>query len=287
LYGPLAAATAASKILKLNESQTVHALGWAANCGSGLLQCAIAQNLEEMLFQAGFASSNGVICALLAQEGAVACDSALDGERGFYQAFAGTRERLTSIVHGLGEKWEMMDTFFKRYPLGGLNQTPVSATLFLVNEHDLKPNQVQKIKIKMSPKEVSYPGANSYKPSALSIPFCTATAFVNKGVTYTSVWESRSPEVLSLMPCIEVISDDSLDPLSCNISVHLKEGSVLKHKIIDPLAYCFTLEEDIALIYSLIPEMAVSEKKARKAIDIMANLEQCIHIRDLVDNLVA
>lgn len=89
------------------------------------------------------------------------------------------------------------------------------------------------------------------------------------------------------MPCIEVISDDNLDPLSCNISVHLKEGRVLKHKINDPLAYCFTLEEDIALISSLISEMAVSEKKAKKVIDIIANLEQGIHIRDLVDNLVA
>jgi len=288
LYGPLAAAAAASRILNLNERQTIHALGLAANCGAGLLQCGVAHTLNELAIQGGFASCNGLRCALLGQMGAVACDSILEGERGFYQAFTGTGEGLGRIVEDLGRKWEMMDTFFKRYPVGGLNQTPVHVALSLVKEKNLMADEIQHITVNLNPKDALYPGANSLKPGALSVQFCVATAIVNGAVTFDSVWQNDNPKVLDLMPRITVEADEGLEPLSCDLSVLLKDGGVLRQVMrVDPLSYCLSLKEDAELIASIIPEMAVPEKKARKAIDIMIELEKLDNLSALIENLVA
>lgn len=76
----MGAATAASKILKLNAQETRRALGIAASLAGGL-----RLNFGTMTkpFHAGNASKNGVVAALLAKRGMTAYENILEGPIGF------------------------------------------------------------------------------------------------------------------------------------------------------------------------------------------------------------
>ena len=286
-YGVLGAAAAVSKLLKLEERQVCNALGWAANLGAGLLQCSIAKT-QEMPFQAGFASGNGVTAAFLAKTGAASADTIFEGERGFYHAFVDPAENLEPIIDGLGSRYEMLDNFFKPYPIGGLAQTPTITMLNLVGEHDIKPDQVEQVTINMSPIEAFYPGANSLKPGLVSVQYCTAIACVHRKITLATITQMDNPAVLSFMQRIEIVPDDQLKPLSCKMSIKMKDGRVFaKDAYTTQQDYCFSLDKDIELIRSLLPEMVLPEERVDKVINLIRDLEDCRDVSQLMQLLTS
>lgn len=286
LYGPLAAGIASAKLLNLTEEQTISTLGWAANNGGGLLECSIAQTISEMPFQAGFASLTGLMGALLAQEGAFTASSLLEGERGFLRGFAGSNEGTGKITAGLGKQYLMLDTFFKRYPIGGLLQAPVSAMLSVIQEQDIEPSKIRKVKVVMSPIEALYPGADSMKPGPMSLQYCISMAVCERRIT-TSVQDGVvNPCILNLMAKIEVTRDENIAPLSCRLNVVTMEGGTFEKYInFDTKGFSFSEEEE--LVRSLIPEMKIPEQRVVEAIEMLRNLETCEDITRFIDLIVS
>ncbi|MFH1169733.1 MAG: MmgE/PrpD family protein [Chloroflexota bacterium] len=287
-YGVVGAAAAVSKLLKLNEDQVCHALGWAANLSCGLLECSLAKT-PEMPFQAGFASANGITAAMVARTGAASAGTIFEGERGFYHAFISPDEDLAPITRDLGSRYEMLDTFFKPYPVGGLAQTPTAAMLELVQKHGIKPDQVTGVTIDMSPLEASYPGADSLKPGLVSVQFCTAVACVHRKITLATISRLDDPDVLRFMPKVKIVPDEQLRPLSCRMTVKMKDGRVFDKDAsnVSQQDYCFSLDRDIELIRSLLPEMALPQDRVGQAISLVKGLEGCQDIGQLVQLLVS
>jgi len=81
ITGPLAAAAAGARLLGLNIEQTTSALALGANVTVGFNQWAHTGG-SEMFFHAGFAARDALTAVRLAQAGAFASPSALDGEAG-------------------------------------------------------------------------------------------------------------------------------------------------------------------------------------------------------------
>jgi len=78
--GTLAAAAAASSLLKLGEIQTANALGLAGIQASGLLEVTIDGQMAKVL-NAGKAAYGGVLAALLAKENAEGPKSVIEGKK--------------------------------------------------------------------------------------------------------------------------------------------------------------------------------------------------------------
>ena len=285
VYGPFPAATAAAKLLKLNEEQLVYSLGWAANLASGFPQYAIAKT-PEIPIQAGLAARNGMMAVQLAQAGARVAEDMLEGERGFYNAFCGTRENLDKIVAGIGKNYEMLEIFLKPFPIGGLAVTATSAMLTLVQEHNFTPDDVAKVEVVMSPKEALAPGASSPKPGMISVAYCLAIACVYHKVSLAAMADIGNKKVLEFMPRVTVIPDDSVEPLSCKLTVTLKDGKVLRKDIIaTEKDYCYNFSEDRKLVEGLIPEMAIPTGQAQKVIELIANMENWESTDELIKTL--
>ncbi len=286
LYGPIAAGIASAKLLNLNEEQITSTLGWAANCGGGLLECGIAQTISEMPFQAGFASSAGLMAALLAREGAFTAPTLLEGERGFLQGFAGSNEGMERITIGLGRQYFMLNTFFKRYPIGGLLQAPVLAMLSLMQEHDINPLKIRQIEVRMNPIEALYPGANNMKHGPMSLQYCLSMAACERKITTTAIDGIINPCISNLMSKIKVIPDESISPLHCKLSVNMMgEGNFDKYINFDTKSFSFFEEKE--LVKSLIPEMKKPEKRIIETIEMLSNLEDCEDITSFMDLLVS
>jgi len=283
LYGVFGAAAAAGRLLKLNRTRAGNALGWAANLAGGLTEGILAHT-SEVQYQAGFASGNGILAALLAGKGAETAAKSLEGNRGFYNAFVGSTEDLQQIVDGLGDNYEMLATFFKPFPVGGLVQKPVEVMLSLVRKHDLRPADIERITIGMNPSDVQYPGADSVEPGPVSIRYCTAVACVHRKVTWLTMEQSDNTEVSDLVKRITLIPDRDLEPLSCKFDISVKEGNNIHEEVHGTTAdFCYDLNREIELIISMFEEMVLPPEKMLKIIERIKGLEHCEDISELIN----
>lgn len=112
--GIFGAALAAGKALKLDLHQTIAALGNASAQSSGLV--------ETLGFMAksvgvGNAAKNGLLSALLGQQGFGGSGQPLEGRYGFFNVMADAAD-MSEVTEGLGSRWEVMKNIHKPYPCG-------------------------------------------------------------------------------------------------------------------------------------------------------------------------
>ena len=108
LAGTFGAAAAAGKLHRLTEDQLVRAFGICGSQAAGIIEY-LADGSWTKRLHAGWAAHAGVVAALLAQSGFTGPESVLEGEHGFYRAFAGGHEpaRLDELLASLGAVWEI------------------------------------------------------------------------------------------------------------------------------------------------------------------------------------
>src|SRR5262249_39164390 len=108
LAGTFAAAAAAGKLYGLTEDELVRAFGICGSQAAGIIEY-LADGSWTKRLHPGWAAHAGVVAALLAQSGFTGPESVLEGEHGFYRAFAGDVEpaRLDGLLASLGRVWEL------------------------------------------------------------------------------------------------------------------------------------------------------------------------------------
>src|SRR5580765_2927714 len=120
VFGIFGAAVAAAKILGLSEDQVHNAIGLCVNLAGG--------NLESGGLREGAAVRNAMLAVVLAQQGSRSADTALEGNAGFYHAYAGnnkgqlsysfvgdTQTSLDKITANLGKEWLLLETLYRIY----------------------------------------------------------------------------------------------------------------------------------------------------------------------------
>ena len=138
----------AGKLLGLTESEMLDALGIAFNRAGGSFQSNVDGSLAVRVIQ-GFTSKNGIESALLAQRGITGVSHILQGIWGFFPLFSKIEPEPGSIVEGLGENYRGDKIWFKRFPSCGATLSATDATLDLVREYEIKPEQVKEVVVKM------------------------------------------------------------------------------------------------------------------------------------------
>src|SRR6266404_459643 len=126
--GTTAAAAACARLLKLPAAQIPDVIGISASLAGGL-----SSNFGTLTkpLHAGQAARNGLMAAQLASRGFTANPSALEGNNGYYRAFARGLDVTFAPFQDLGRSFDIVDRGFKpkRYPCGGLGHTAIDATL--------------------------------------------------------------------------------------------------------------------------------------------------------------
>ena len=95
----------------------------------------------------GRAAENGVTVALLAARGFTADPAALDGPWGFFSVM-GEGATEEKFAQGFGRTYTIVDpgVSIKPYPSGILTHQSMDAMLTLVTQHDVKPEQIERIR---------------------------------------------------------------------------------------------------------------------------------------------
>ena len=143
-YAPFVSAIVAGKLMNLKEEQFLDALGLAFTQCSNTVQ----QHLEGVLstrVQHGMGARSGIIAALLASKGITGPHNILEGKFGYYPVFEQNRYDRQILLSGLGKEYFNTRPSIKAYSCCSLNHNPIEATLQLVLEHDLHPDNVAEI----------------------------------------------------------------------------------------------------------------------------------------------
>ena len=234
-YGVFGAAVATGRLRGFDGMTMRHAIGLAANFAGGLREYVDA-GTEESPFQAGFAARNGVYVADLADCGLKATPTALTGGAGFYRAFAKKGiDYGQRLVEKLGEEFEFTTVTYKEYPACQFLRGIIRGLGELRKE---APNtSVKNVAIRMNPYEADFIGVRFAGPfespaqTVMSAPFCAALAWTSGTASFDDLRTYDNAAVNTLVPKINIITDDKRERYEPHIAVSLDNGRTLEWKI--------------------------------------------------------
>jgi 2-methylcitrate dehydratase PrpD len=164
-------------------------------------------------FHAGKSASNGLLAALLAQQGFDSSEEILEGKRGFTRVYSNIAAPEL-VFDRLGERWEITRNGYKPYACGVVLHPAIDAMISLGRKAAVAPDAIERVELRVHPFAVSITGAADPKTdlqSKFSIYHAAAVAYVDRkaGIPQFSDQRAASPDVLALRGKIEVSTDDS------------------------------------------------------------------------------
>src|SRR5207342_3476416 len=147
--GPLAAAAAAARMLRLSPAQTAHALAIGATQAAGLYSARTGAMTKR--FHAGRASQSGVIAAYLAQRGFTGSLDVLEAPFGGFMSTLRGQSDPATILRGLGLDWETARVGLKPYAACASSHTIVDGILEL-RRQGLTAENLCRLTVRMSKK---------------------------------------------------------------------------------------------------------------------------------------
>jgi 2-methylcitrate dehydratase PrpD len=223
IYGAVAAAATAARLLRLTPAQIDAALANALGFAGGTLQ-SIPEGSDEWRYQVGVAVRNGLFATSLAQQGSVSARAAVEGPQGFALSFA--RRPIDVEALGFGAPWRILDVTFKPYPVCAHNQ-PVA--LVGAQVHGSVPAaRIRALTLRLNPYVV--PGMLERGPfsrvpeTLMSSAFCCATACLTGSVSMASLSAFDDPAVRSLMDRITIELDDEVPFPSAVAEIETRDG---------------------------------------------------------------
>lgn len=237
ITGPLGAAIAGSVMLGFTEDAGVSAVGLAANATVGLNEWP-ASGADDMFFHAGFAARNAVTAVELAELGAFASETALDGSAGLFAALR--RLDRVEIVTPFAGDLEIFSVYHKPAPACNYAQTACQAALDIgVDSRD-----ITAVQVKCTAAAINYPGCNAAGPfqrvlqAKMSIYFCVAATLARRSIEERNYRLLDDPEIARLITITKLEEDPEFTQAyprvqGAEVIVTLRNGKVLRKKMSD------------------------------------------------------
>ncbi len=175
--GAFGGATAAAKLLNLDATGMLNAIGLASVQAGGTMQSLNEGAMSRRLY-GGRPAQSGVVAAELASRGFTGPHEALEGLQGFGVAYTGGEVDWSSSTEALGERFEVMQTTFKPHASCQVFHAAIDAMTTLRQQHNIAPQDVEDIIGEI--KYISPIHANADPQTVMaaqySFPYCMAAA---------------------------------------------------------------------------------------------------------------
>lgn len=217
--GTFGGAVTAAKLFGLAEDRLVSALGIAGSQAAGSMEF-LTDGAWTKRLHPGWAAFSGVHAALLAREGFFGPQTILEGRDGFLRAYSANPDPRR-VTEGLGVDFQILRTAVKPHACCRYTQAPIDAVLAVVNAHDVRPQDVERVTIGMLETGIPVicePAARKYRPlnvvdAQFSLPFGVAVALVRRraGLEEFTPQMLHDPLVRALMPKVGYARDPELE----------------------------------------------------------------------------
>jgi 2-methylcitrate dehydratase PrpD len=294
VFGIFGAAIAAAKVAKLSEDQINSTIGLCASLA--------ASNLEGLrsggkLLREGAAVRNAMLAVALAERGHVAGETVLEGEGGFYHAYAGNnvgkltysftgdvKASFEKITEGLGKDWIFLETLYRIYSTAGYNIAHVDVTAALCKEHDIRADAIDRIEAVVNWLETQYPTPafparkETGAARAGGTAYFTAYGAVARGypVERPQTADMSGPdvprEVLDLMNRVKIVPSNEMTLFGPRITVFTKDGKSYT-KQGTGREFIWDFEEETQRIRGVVPALPIPAAQFDTIIEACRNLD--------------
>jgi 2-methylcitrate dehydratase len=166
------------------------------------------------------ATQSGVLAALLAERGYSGPEHVIDGKEGLVHCM-GPEWKLELLEDGLGDDFRITRCGMKAFPTEALTHAPISCTLDLIKEHDLRADQVEKVHIRSLARAADIlADPSKYDPRTKetadhSLPYVIACAVAERQVTPLQFTEGKinDPTIRAQLNKVEVVADPEIEAL--------------------------------------------------------------------------
>jgi 2-methylcitrate dehydratase PrpD len=303
LAGVFGAAAVAGKLHGLGEDALVHAFGICGSQAGGIIEY-LADGSWTKRLHPGWAAHAGVIATLLAQSGFTGPETVLEGEHGFYRAFAGghDEDRLDGLLGSLGRSWELLRLTFKPYPCGSIAHPYMDCALRLRERYRLSPDAIVEVRCRTAegpvprlwePIAAKRAPQNGYA-AKFSLPYLVAVMLV-KGRAGLAEFEDeavRDAEVLAVASRVGYELDPTIDyprQFIGHVRIRMSDGAQLEERQDHPRggAELPMTRDELEAKFRGNAGLIMSAAQASQVIRTVNALATEVSLRGLVESLTA
>ncbi len=295
VFGIFGAAVAAAKILRLTEEQMNSAIALCASLAGG--------NLEGMrsggrALREGAAVRNAMLAVSLAQQGHPGGETVLEGDAGFYHAYAGnnhgrltysfvgdTQTSLDKITADLGKTWMFLETLYRIYSTAGYNIAHVEVTAKLCEQNNIRYEDVERVEAVVNWLETQYPSPafpirredRMHAPG--STAYFAAYGVVKRGFPvlrsagFKATTDDDPPEVLELMQRVTIIPSHQMTLFGPRITIYTRDGKSFT-KQATGREFMWDFEEEARRIRDVIPGLPIPAAQFESIITTCRDLDR-------------
>ncbi len=290
--GIFGATAAAGKVLGFTRKQMINALGIASQQASGTREVSVSAGSILRGLYAAPVGLWGPLASLMVEKGVGGPATWLEGPKGLYKVYFDGLYNRDSILTNLGKTFEVANTGYKPWPSCGATHSNIDATLRLVKENDLRPEEVAEVTVSVgdSTKELFEPLEMRRKPPTAmdakrSLPFILAWAIVKRQVVLANFTSAglRSPEILEVAEKVTPRYDPALvgtfGLFPALVSIRTKSGHVHECRVNHPYGHPVNpiSKEDLISKFRDCASFSVKPLPAEsivKVIEMVARLEE-------------
>ena len=237
VFGALAAAGGVCAALGLQAPEIASALGIAGSMAAGIIEY-LAEGTSTKRMHAGWAAQSGIRAALMARGGFDGPRTVLEGQHGFYRAFApSVKPDFDPLRRDLGQTWVMEQIAFKPYACGTMTQPFVDCAIELAQQ-GVRADDITGIVCQVGEGTVHRlwePLAVKHRPptpyaAKFSTPYCMAVGFFDGRAGFAQFTQARIEDaaVLALASKIRYSinpDDDYPRNFTGHLRATLRDGS--------------------------------------------------------------
>ncbi len=290
IFGP---AVAAAKILRFTEDQVNSTIALCASLAASNLEGARSggRALRE-----GAAVRNAMLAVALARQGHVGGETVLEGDAGFYHAYAGnnqgqltysfvgdTRTSLEGITAALGQDWMFLETLYRIYHTAGYNIAHIDVTAKLCEEHDIRYQDVDRVEAVVNWLETQYPSPafpsrrEDLQTGLGSTAYFSAYGVVKRGFPLLRRVDPSDaddpPEVLELMKRVTIIPSHRMTLFGPRITIYTQDGKSYT-KQSTGREFIWDFDEEARRIHDVVPGLPIPAARFEEIIATCRDLDQ-------------
>jgi 2-methylcitrate dehydratase PrpD len=286
LIGLFGGASAISSILGFDAGRFQYALSLAGTQSAGTFAQLCTPTIK---FHQSRGALSGLLAGLLAEQGFPAGPDIFTHDHGGLLHLYSDGGDPAAAVAGLGEDWLLETISLRLWPAGSSIQSVITAMFALVDEHDLRPDDVERIEVGLS-KTVhdmhgSLPWDNTFR-ALLSTPYVTGVVLHDRRCWF----EQFEPERIRdgaldgfIRERIRVGADETVEGTGAVVSVHTRDGRTLVDRrafprgdAADPLT-----RDEIVTKFRDSAEGMLEPDATERAIEMLVGLADLPRVRDL------
>jgi len=285
LFGAAAAAGCAAG---LNVAQMRFLLGYTAHQASGLgAWNRDTEHIQKAFHFGGMTARSGVTSALIVQAGWTGVEDIFSGKDNFFEAY-NPHADPAGLIEQLGERFEIMRTNVKKWPVGSPIQAALDALEILRKQRPFHSNEVRQVSVRLATDEAAI--VNNREIPDICLQHMAAVMLMDKTVTFSSAHDKermKDPETLREREKVKLIADEQLERLMplrvAIVEVQLTDGTHLTQRVDNVRGTPknpMTREEIVAKARDLIAPI-LGPAQCASLIEKVLNLERVEDIREL------